>query len=58
MNPGRGYIDDKATRRAYFQEEESEWQVVNGRIGTRTEHYLIDLSNLIDVLNRNNMTKD
>jgi transposase len=29
--------------------------VVNGRIGTRTEHYLAYLSNVMDVLDRNNM---
>jgi hypothetical protein len=58
LKRGHGYIDEKAKRRAYFQKEESEWQVVNGRIGTRTEHYLIYLSNLMDVLDRNNMNED
>ena len=29
--------------------------VVNGRIGTRTEHYLAYLSNVMDVLDKNNM---
>ena len=29
--------------------------VVNGRIGTRTEHYLAYLSNVMDVLDRNEM---
>jgi len=29
--------------------------VVNGRVGTRTEHYLAYLSNVMNVLDRNNM---
>ena len=29
--------------------------VVNGRVGTRTEHFLTYISNVMDVLDRNNM---
>jgi hypothetical protein len=29
--------------------------VVNGRVGTRTEHFLAYISNVMDVLDRNNM---
>jgi hypothetical protein len=34
---------------------EISFNVVKGRIGTRTQHYLVYFSNVMDVLDKNNM---
>jgi len=36
-------------------ENDTTAMVVNGRVGTRTEHFLTHISNVMDVLDRNNM---